>query len=281
MSNKPETRHPQFRQIVTGHFREGPSYQNWRAHGTESWLIVLTLEGGGQFGHAQGALRTAPGQVALIQPGICHDYGTQPNAEYWDLLWAHFHPRPHWHAWLGWPEVAPGLMSLMLTEPVVRQKVQGCFQEAHRLATGALRHREEFAMNALEAVLLWCSTADPHTTQGRRDPRVTRCLDYLCEHLSEIVTVADLADRAVLSPSRLAHLFRAQVGMTPQQFHEQQRLERAKQLLELSGRGIGEIAAEVGYENPFYFTLRFKKWTGFSPSDYRKRQIMSHPSPPG
>jgi YesN/AraC family two-component response regulator len=38
---------------------------------------------------------------------------------------------------------------------------------------------------------------------------------------------------------------------------------------------IKEIAAEVGYENPFYFSLRFKKQTGTSPRDYRQKQIPS------
>ena len=85
------------------------------------------------------------------------------------------------------------------------------------------------------------------------------------------MTLDGLADMAELSVSRLAHLFREQVGMTPQQFLEQQRLERARQLLELSGRSIGDIAGDVGFDNPFYFTLRFKKLTGLSPRDYRKR----------
>ena len=64
--------------------------------------------------------------------------------------------------------------------------------------------------------------------------------------------------------------------MTPQQFLEQQRLDRARQLLELSGRSIGDIAADVGFDNPFYFTLRFKRLTGLSPRDYRKRLLVEH-----
>jgi AraC family transcriptional regulator of arabinose operon len=144
-----------------------------------------------------------------------------------------------------------------------------------------LRQRELFAMNALEEVLLWCGTQNPSTEQGRIDPRVRDCLDALCRDLAARLTLDTLAARAGLSVSRLAHLFREQVGMTPQQFQERQRLERARQMLELSGRGIGDIAADVGYENPFYFTLRFKKWTGLSPRDYRRRLGLNSPPPPG
>jgi AraC family transcriptional regulator of arabinose operon len=58
--------------------------------------------------------------------------------------------------------------------------------------------------------------------------------------------------------------------MTPGQFLELQRLNRAKQLLELTPRTIQAIASEVGFDNPFYFTQRFKRQTGLSPRDYRR-----------
>ena len=78
-----------------------------------------------------------------------------------------------------------------------------------------------------------------------------------------------------LSPSRLAHLFRSQTGQTPQQFVERERITRARQLLLLTSRTVAQIAGEVGYENPFYFTLRFKKHTGFSPTEWRRQEDQS------
>ena len=56
------------------------------------------------------------------------------------------------------------------------------------------------------------------------------------------------------------------------QFIENERMARAKQLLALTSRNVGAIAQEVGYENPFYFSLRFKKHTGVSPTDWRTRE---------
>lgn len=209
--------------------------------------------------------------MVLLRPGTRHDYGTASPSGTWDLLWAHFHPRPHWHEWLAWPEVAPGLMRITLRDPLIRQKIVTRLLETHRLATGALKQRETFALNALEEVLLWCGTQNPRSEQARLDGRVRECMDYLCHNLAAKVTLDGLAELANLSVSRLAHLFREQVGLTPQQFLEQQRLERARLLLELSGRNIGDIASDVGFDNPFYFTLRFKRLTGMSPRDYRKR----------
>ena len=264
--------HPEVVHLVTGHFHEKAGYASWRARGTQDWLLIATLGGSGRFGYDGGEFMTLPGDLTLLRPGVRHDYGALDT---WELLWTHFHPRPDWQPWLAWPEAAPGLMRLTLQEPVIRQTIIARFREAHHLATGALRHRETFAMNALEEVLLWCDTQNPLSEQARLDARVRGSMDYLVRHLAEPVSISDLISVSGLSHSRLSHLFRAQVGLTPQQFLESHRLHRAAQLLELTSRPIAAIAAEVGYENPFYFTLRFKRRTGLSPRDYRKKHRES------
>ncbi len=266
-----ETAHPDVIHLVTGHFHEGSGYTSWRAQGTSDWLLILTLAGRGRFGHGHGEVVAVPGDLVLLRPGTRHDYGVEATRHYWELLWTHFHPRPHWHAWLNWPEEAPGLMRLTLPEIELRRTITAQFFEVHRQAIGAQRHREAFAMNALEALLLWCDTANPHSDQARIDSRVRRVMDYLCINLAEKITLEDLAGIADLSVSRLAHLFRQQVGLTPMQYLERQRLERARQLLELTPRTIQAIADELGFDNPFYFSLRFKRLTGLSPRAYRRR----------
>ena len=268
MLQKIEAPHPEVVSLVTGHFHEIDGYASWREHGTRDWLLIATLGGSGRFGSTNGEFFTQLGDLTLLRPGTCHDYEAR---ESWELLWTHFHPRPDWSPWLNWPEESPGLMRLTLTEPVIRQKILTRFRDVHHFATGALRHREIFALNALEETLLWCDTQNPHSEQARLDPRVHQVMDHLVRCQADPVSLSELGLLTGLSPSRLSHLFRAQVGLTPQQFHEGQRLRRAAQLLELTSRPIAVIAAEVGYENPFYFTLRFKKHSGLSPRDYRKK----------
>jgi len=85
------------------------------------------------------------------------------------------------------------------------------------------------------------------------------------------VNLADVAAEAHLSVSRFCELFRVQVGLAPHQFLQKQRLERAKDLLENSPHSIKSIAAQVGYDNPFHFSLRFKRHTGQSPRAYRAK----------
>ena len=279
---KTEESHPEVVQLVTGHFHEAPGYQTWRARGTDDWLLIATLRGGGRFGHAGGEFVTGPGDLTLFTPGTRHDYGA--TGEGWELLWTHFHARPDWAPLLLWPEAAPGLKRLHLEEGEVRRKAFDRFEEAHALATGALPsapgRRAAFALNALEAVLLWCDTRNPLSDVPRLDGRVQAAMEFLTQHLAEPVPMDVLANACGLSPSRLAHLFRAQAGLTPQQYLEGQRMDRARRLLELTSRPVAAIAAEVGYENPFYFTLRFKRATGLSPREWRGTHPAASGDPP-
>jgi AraC family transcriptional regulator of arabinose operon len=268
---------PVIRHLVMGHFQEGRGYATWRAHGTTDWLLIATLSGSGRFGFNGGETRTVPGELTLLHPGALHDYGVAPPSTSWELLWAHFHPHPHWLEWLDWPEIAPGLVHLTLEDAPLHAEILAKLHEALRHTTSAQRRREEFAMNSLEAALLLCDTVNPRQGQPVIDGRVRAAMDYLCRNYTHNLSLDQLGAVVGLSGSRLGHLFRKQVGLTPVQFLERQRLERACQLLEFSARPIHSIAEELGFENPFYFTLRFKRWIGQSPRDYRKSHTTSLP----
>jgi AraC family transcriptional regulator of arabinose operon len=258
------------RHIASGVNGEGPGYRVWRPDGVGDWLVILTIHGRGRFGYPGGEHHTEPGELILIKPRTFQDYGVEKTHQAWDLAWAHFMPRSHWLALMNWPAVAPGLMSLRIADKTVMTHVTNALLEANDLARSALPGREMFALNALERMLLWCDCVNPNSEQRLLDERVQRAMDFLCRNIGRRITLGDVAKVAHLSPSRLAHLFREQVGVTPQQYLENERLERAKQLLELTAYTVQQISAQVGFDNPFYFTRRFKKHTGHSPRDYRQ-----------
>ena len=271
MPDRAVTPHRDTATLVTGHFRERPGYASWRPDGTRDWLLILTLAGGGRFGAGGGddAIVTTAGDLVLLKPNTLHDYSVALGAARWELLWTHFNPRPAWLDWLDWPKVAPGLMRLRPDVASVRRAIADRFADAHRLATGPLRRRDELAMNALEAVLLWCDAANPRAAGDAIDPRIRAATDWLCRNLKAAVTLDALADVVGMSASRLAHLFREQVNVPPLQYLEMQRMRRARQLLAVSELSVKQIAAEVGFDDPFYFTNRFRKSEGTSPTAFR------------
>ena len=276
MPLRPITPHAAVEQLIVGEFRQGPDYTNWRPRGTSDWLLIHTLAGSGRIVAGDGQeWNTAPGEIVLYEPHAYQDYGTASGRDggAWRLRWSHFHPRACWLPWLRWPARARGLHWLRLEPGTLRRRVEAALAEALRW-----HGRREFpghvdlAANALERALLWArATGAGGAGWARVDERVRRAVEWLGEEWREPFSLPLLAARCGLSVSRLAHLFKAQVGVSPQQFAERRRLERACQLLRYTGLSVGEIAAEIGFERAFYFSKRFRRHLGHSPSEFRAR----------
>jgi AraC family transcriptional regulator of arabinose operon len=236
--------------------------------------LVCTLGGRGRFGYPGGEIKVTPGDLTLLEPGVLHDYGVEEELHLWETVWAHFYPYPHWSDWLQWPEEAPGLMRLRPSEAQGFDEVTAQLFEAYRRSLGSDRHGKALAMNALEEALILCDRYNPRSPGLRWDRRVQQSVDYLCSHLSKRFSLDEMAASVGLSPSRIAHLFREQTGTTPLQFLEVQRMERARQLLEATSQTIEAVGRDVGYDDPFYFSKRFKAQAGVSPREYRKHFKM-------
>lgn len=257
--------------LVTGHFREGPAFSTRRPLGSGDWLLIYTVAGAGLYKHDNQSLITAAGDATLYCPNVYQDYRTDPDAGRWEILWAHFTPPLRWHAWLQWPVALGGLMRIRLEETAARRNVARSLRLAHRLHSSYLRHRLELAMNALRSAILWCDEHNPRLVEQKLDPRIRKALDLLTQHIDKPMTLAGLSKHCGLSSSRLSHLFAEQVGLSPQKFLDRQRMRRARELLRVTSLPVAQIAYEVGFENPLYFTRRFTAATGLSPRLYRQR----------
>ena len=257
-------------EFLTGHFRRTNLTRSYREHGTSDWLLILTLDGGGRFVHADGTeAHAAPGDAVLIAPGTRHDYGPAREQGLWETLWAHFYPRRHWVELIDWPEEIPGFMRISIKEADVYRRVAERFAEAHALGHENLPRRDWFAMNALEEVLLWMIGQASDATSSPVDPRLRSLRQFCLANLSRKLTLDDLCEAASLSRTRVSQLFRTGFDQTPMQYIEEQRIAKAKELLVRTSLSIAEIATACGFENAFYFANRFRRHSGIPPTTWR------------
>jgi len=101
------------------------------------------------------------------------------------------------------------------------------------------------------------------------DSRVQKIQQIMRDNLDRELPLVELAQYVNLSPWRLCHLFRADIGMPPIKYLRQLRLEAAKQLLEVSFLSIKEITYKVGINDESHFVRDFKRMYGVPPSVYR------------
>lgn len=103
-----------------------------------------------------------------------------------------------------------------------------------------------------------------------RDRRVQAIRVLLEGSFQRKLVLRDMSETVNLSPWRLAHLFKSEIGMSPQRYLTLVRLQRAKDQLQSTFLSIQEIGAAVGIPNPSQFTKSFKAAYGLTPVEYRK-----------
>jgi AraC family transcriptional regulator len=97
-----------------------------------------------------------------------------------------------------------------------------------------------------------------------------RVLHFIRENLDTDIAVSDLAACVGVSSAHFSRIFRASFGMSPYRFVMQERVTKAKAMLEESRKAIGEIAVELGFPSHSHFTKIFHKMTGATPGQFRE-----------
>lgn len=110
------------------------------------------------------------------------------------------------------------------------------------------------------------------TAVGERDERVIKALTLIEEHrMRDKFSEADLARQCGLGVNQLGRVFRREMGLSPFQYYEKQRLELAGHALAESKLPVKEIGFELGFSSPAHFSNWFAAHTGLGPRAYRTR----------
>lgn len=99
---------------------------------------------------------------------------------------------------------------------------------------------------------------------------VLNATNWIRANSNQKIYVQDIAKKFGYTHLKFTRLFTKEMGMTPIEYINTVRLEKAKRLLSESNLNINAVAIECGFDNQFYFHNRFKKKYGVSPSEYRK-----------
>ncbi|WP_413723426.1 arabinose operon transcriptional regulator AraC [Sodalis sp. RH23] len=240
-----------------------------RPNGMKGYMLHLTQKGEGLIHTPSEPFICRQDDMLLFPPGIPHHYGRAEGSTAWDHLWIYFIPRPYWIDWLHWDATGDGIGRLRLDDNV--EDMTLLFKEVihHNAANESLA--DALAMNALERIILMCFERQPISNRHNLDPRVKSLCQYVNEHIDEEIRIDHLARMTFLSPSRLAHLFKREMGQTIFAWREKQRVSRACDLLQKSHLSIAQISLAVGYDDPLYFSRIFRHHLAVSPRDYRKK----------
>mgnify|MGYP000692494567 CR=1 FL=1 len=101
---------------------------------------------------------------------------------------------------------------------------------------------------------------------------VIRAIDFMDANADRSIGLLEIASAAYRSPSHLARVFAAEVGMPPHRFLISLRIKRAQKLLSRTNRPIAEIALDCGFTHQEHLTRLFRKHLETTPAAYRRGQ---------
>lgn len=132
--------------------------------------------------------------------------------------------------------------------------------------------RTSLALEELLKNSRWTREATKPAEHGKTPPLLIHVVCELVRQRCDLpLTVKEIAAAARLTPNHFTSLFRRHTGQIFTEYLAEQRIERARHLLNDLTLSIGEVARRVGYDDPGYFARRFRQQTGLSPRECRER----------
>jgi AraC family transcriptional regulator len=228
--------------------------------------FVWMIEGDAEYRWGETTVPAPEGSIVLCRPGAT-------DAFRWDPVKRTRHGFYHFHiATLpnDWPQ--PGRWPLVRV-PGEGDTLRPLFQ--HLLAWvgrgNALLSRLTMAHMLTAFVLGESSTGEIprdalHDAVERAWTHIDQALD---QDPAARISLGDMARAACVTPEHLCRLYKAATGRSPVETLRLARLDRAAVLLTRSNYGVGEIANQCGFANPFHFSRQFKHAFGQSPRQMR------------
>jgi len=132
----------------------------------------------------------------------------------------------------------------------------------------SVEHLREQAYKILSTVLVY-RDSQPN---GQYKQLIHQAKEYIERHyMDSEITLNDVAAQANLSASHFSVVFSQEAGQTFKEYLTEIRINRAKELLRMTSLRSADIAYQVGYNDPHYFSSVFKKNTGLSPIEFRSQ----------
>jgi AraC family transcriptional regulator, arabinose operon regulatory protein len=226
-------------------------------------LLFFVLEGKGHFRHGQTWTELGRGGVALYLVGEEQEYRYTGPVE---AIWFHLIPSAGLLAALAAVGICQGRTWAERMTELQLERLQAVFY----FATLPPAVGGYLAAVVAESLLLEC-VGLKNPTRAPGGSRLSDVMEYIRLHPQQPHTVESLAKMVHLSPSRFSHLFREETSVSAGAFIRSARIEKAKEMLRSSDKTVTAVGSEVGYANPYSFFPVFKRATGTTMAEYRRR----------
>ncbi len=255
------------------HLQEAGTSQAAKQHiskrkNMSSYLFFVVTDGSGSLEYNGKTLSLHKGDCVFID---CHKpYAQYTSEDLWTIKWAHFYG-PNMNAiyekymerggrdtftpdnFICYVNLLDNIYDIAVSEDYIRD--MQIFEKLTSLLT-----------------LLMQESWNPNqsTTNSSRKRDLQDIKEYLDTHLTEKISLDDLASMFYINKFYLTRIFKEQFGVSITAYLLQIRITHAKQLLRFSDLPIEKIAVECGMADANYFARMFRKIEGIAPGEFRR-----------
>jgi AraC-like DNA-binding protein len=263
------------------------------SHAHDFVEIVLIAKGSCTHRYHNTEVRLIPGDLFVVLPHETHSYEINEDVIIYNCI---FYDQALKDDWNELRHIG-GIFDMLVVEPLYR--TESSSQEIMHLKPGELTFAENImnkmfeeqndrlagyilAQKAYLILLLtfmsriWVKQVNLDSQEhiGKRD-LLTEALKFLETNYESDIQITDLALKVFMSPQRFRKVFKDLTGMNPLDYINAIRINRAVDLLKDSRLSISEVAQQIGILDTNYFSRLFKIRTGCTPSEYRKKHLIS------
>ncbi len=229
-------------------------------------IYCIEGEGWGRFGDGD-AFPIRAGHTVLIPSKTIHAYGASAESP-WTIYWVHVNglkadtlPRLL-EADTDYPLLFVG------KDPALASLFERILSIVGRGYSADSLLQASMALGELIAHFVVNRHRHPNNDNGM-DERIERVIDLMHNSLGETLSIEDLAGRVNLSCSHFAAIFKKRTGFPVLDFFTRLKMQQACFLLDSTDMPIKTIAADLGFDDPFYFSRTFRRIYDLSPLQYR------------
>ena len=204
------------------------------------------------------------GDFFLIPAGVKHSF-FHTNENYIQKYWFHFDLYPN--------STIFKTLGLNYRIHMSDRSIEQLFAELHeKQKSETLTDKLDVKSLAIKILSSYIAASHKGTKYRFFDPeeQISVVLAYINSNLEKHISNVELSELCYLHPNHFVRFFKKKTGSTPQKYMMEQRVQRAKRLIEQTDLKFTDIAARVGFCDAPHLSKVFKSFYGLSPQEYRK-----------
>ena len=239
----------------------------------DEFQLIYCAKGAGTF-HTEtaGEMQVKAGDMMMLFPQERHTYHPDEKTG-WKEYWIGFKgPNIEMRVRKGFFSTQHPLFHLPVT---LNNDIVNMYNMGIKAAQHMEKGYQQLLSGYVNMMLGYILSYDNTLSQTEKEVTETihQAILFIHNNYQHDIQSEDIAKSINWGYSRFRKIFLQQTGKTPYQYIQEMRIEQSKFLLLNTTKALKEIAYEVGFSNPDYFSTAFRRITGVSPMAYKKRQL--------